>query len=102
MRIVIEHDTAPTTGPVTPAAAAAAPAEAENAGAPQSAGVETTSGADAGGPPQWLLEAVGRAMAADNAAADTMTDAVDGGAAPNDPQAATKLPAGRGPRDRKP
>jgi len=81
MRIVIEHDTATTITSNPPGAAATG--EAENAGgAPQSAGAETTSGDDGGGPPQWLLDVVGRAMSAEDAAPDAITDAADGGSAP--------------------
>lgn len=81
MRIVIEHDTTATVTSGAPGVAA--PGEAENAGgAPEASTADSAGGEDGGGPPQWLLDAVGRAMEADQMAPGTTVDAADAGAAP--------------------
>jgi hypothetical protein len=91
MRIVIEHDTASTTSTASTAASvAAAPVaqvQTENAGAAPdiSSGGHDAAGDDGGGPPQWLLDAVGRAMATESfTSSGNAADVADGGAAPKE------------------
>jgi hypothetical protein len=81
MRIVIEHDTVNTT--VTTSSAPPVETAAENGGrALDNAGARDQLAAEnAGGPPQWLLDAVKQAMANEDSAAGVTTDALDGGAA---------------------
>jgi hypothetical protein len=84
MRILIEHDAANMTTEVT-TPSSVAQAEAENGGAaPEATGGSRDAAADdAGGPPQWLLDAVGQAMAQEGSSSGaTAADAADGGAAP--------------------
>ena len=82
MGIVIEHDTVATTSTVP--SGPVVQSEAENGGrAVEAAGAsDHTDAEDAGGPPQWLLDAVKQAMTEEgSASAGTSTDALDGGAA---------------------
>ena len=81
MRIVIEHDTVNTTS-TSSSAAPLVETEAQNGGrALNPVGASDQPAAEnAGGPPQWLLDAVKQAMEKDSAAGVT-TDALDGGAA---------------------
>ena len=82
MRIVIEHDTVGVTS--TAPSAPVVPPEAEDGGrAVDAVGAsDQTGGENAGGPPQWLLDAVKQAMTKEGSApAGTPTDAADGGAA---------------------
>ena len=86
MRIVIEHETAGTASTVS-TTASVAQVQTENAGpAPEvGSGGHETAGDDAGGPPQWLLEAVGRAIATESSTSNrTAADVTDGGAAPKE------------------
>ena len=91
MRIVIEDETAGTASTVSTAASVAAASVAqvqtENAGAAPdvSSGGHDAAGDDGGGPPQWLLDAVGRAMATEGSTSSgTAADVTDGGAAPKE------------------
>ena len=64
MRITIENNDETTTYSAphssTPVAAGAEP---QNGGAPMDSGVEDMpAGNDAGGPPQWLVDSINRAM----------------------------------------
>ena len=83
MRIVIEHDTAAA---ITPGASTAiASGEAANAGtAPTASAADATGDHDGGGPPEWLLDAVGRTMDAPGAGSEPPSDASDGGAGPTE------------------
>ena len=84
MRIVIEHDTGPTPTAGAPDTSTGAGAEPENAGAAPDSGAGGSASADDGGaPPQWLMDAVSRAMAADHTSATPGMDAADGGAGPD-------------------
>jgi hypothetical protein len=84
MRIVIEHDTGPTPTAGASDTGARASAEPENAGAAPDAGAGGSATAyDGGAPPQWLMDAVSRATAADHTPTTTGMDAVDGGAGPD-------------------
>ena len=90
MRIVIEHDTGPTPTAGAPDTSRGAGAEPENAGAAPDAGAGRSGSAEDGGaPPQWLMDAVSRAMAADHTSATTGTDA-DGGAGPDQASAGVR------------
>lgn len=95
MRIVIEHDTSHNTTTIANApdipTGAAAPAEAQPGGAGPGTGnrqnpeasLDTAGAADAGAPPQWLLDAL---SAAETAAGEGRTGrpgrSEDGGAGP--------------------
>ena len=82
MRIVIEHDTVGTTS--TELSARVVQSEAADGGrAAEAVGAcDQTGGENAGGPPQWLLDAVKQAMTKEGSeSAGTSTDAEDGGAA---------------------
>ena len=84
MRIVIEHETAGTASTVS-TTASVVQVQTENGGpAPEvGSGGHDAVGVDAGGPPQWLLDAVGRAMVTESSTSDgTAADVTDGGAAP--------------------
>ena len=88
VRITIDIDPAAAAmSAAVVATASGASAEATNGGpaadslsAPQGA----SGGSDAGGPPQWLLDSVGKAIAAagDGAAPGDTTEGDDGGAGP--------------------
>jgi len=82
MRIVIEHDTVNTTS-TSSSAAPLVETEAQNGGrALNAVGTSDQPAAEnAGGPPQWLLDAVKQAMGKEDSAAGVTTDALDGGAA---------------------
>ena len=86
MRIVIEHETAGTASTVS-TTASVAQVQTENGGpAPEvGSGGHDAAADDAGGPPQWLLDAVGRAMATESSTSNgTAADVTDGGAAPKE------------------
>ena len=87
MRITIDID--PAAAAMSAAAAATASgaaAEATDGGAAAnslSAPQGASGGSDAGGPPQWLLDSVGKAIAAaGDGAAPGETEGEDGGAGP--------------------
>jgi hypothetical protein len=87
MRIVIEtEDTRPPVASTAGLLAAPAPSEAADGGAGPSAGAGSpTSDAesvDTGGPPQWLLNAVAREMAASGSSDSGARNEADGGAGP--------------------
>ena len=81
MRIVIGHDTVNTTstsssGPLVESGAQYGGRACIPVGASEQRAAES-----AGGPPQWLLDAVKQAMEKEDSAAGVTTDALDGGAA---------------------
>ena len=88
VRITIDIDPAAAAMSAAVAATASgASAEATNGGAAAdslSAPEGASGGSDAGGPPQWLLDSVGKAIAAagDGAAPGDTTEGDDGGAGP--------------------
>jgi hypothetical protein len=84
MRIIIEDGPASTVAPA--ASGVVVSSEAENAGSgPTAAGGDVTAGdRDGGGPPQWLLDAVGRTIEAEGAATGMTSDAADGGSGPQE------------------
>ena len=88
MRITIDIDPAAAAMSAAVAATASgASAEATNGGAAAdslSAPQGTSGASDAGGPPQWLLDSVGEAIAAagDGASAADAAEGEDGGAGP--------------------
>lgn len=89
MRILIEiEDTKPKPPVVSTAGllAATAPSEAADGGAGPSVGAGSPASdaesVDTGGPPQWLLNAVAREMAASGSSGTGARDEADGGAGP--------------------
>lgn len=78
MRIVIEHDTVNMTS--TSSSAPLVETEAENGGRALNP-IGASAAENAGGPPQWLLDAVKQAMEKEDSGAGVTTDALDGGAA---------------------
>jgi hypothetical protein len=87
VRITIDIDPAAAAMSTAFAATASgASTEATNGGAAAdsvSAPQDASGGSDAGGPPQWLLDSVGKAIAAaGDGAAPGETEGEDGGAGP--------------------
>ena len=88
VRVTIDIDPAAAAmSPAVAATASGASAEATNGGAAAdslSAPQGASGGSDAGGPPQWLLDSVGEAIAAagDGAAPGDTAEGEDGGAGP--------------------
>ena len=89
MRIVIEtEDTRPPVASTAGLLSAPAPSEAADGGAGPSAGAGSSAsdpgsvGENTGGPPQWLLDAVAREMAASGSSDSGARNDADGGAGP--------------------